>query len=609
MLDRFFTLSIDMLCIAGYDGYFKRLNPAFERTLGYRIEELTASPFLDFVHPDDRSATTGVFQRVLHGEATISFENRYRAKDGSYKWLLWNAMPFAEQQLIYAAARDISERKQAEENVQRLRGEAEAANRAKSEFLARMSHEIRTPLNVVIGMGDLLERTPLNAEQHQYVRVCQRAGSNLLTLVNDILDLSKVESGRIILEEIDFSLAEALETTVEILTERAKQKGIDLRYAIAPGTPATLTGDPGRLRQILLNLTGNAIKFTEKGQVLIRAEPETARYSAGILRFSVSDTGIGIAPDQLDLIFETFTQADASVTRKYGGSGLGLAISKRLVELMDGRIWVESAPARGATFYFTAKFGMVAAATALGTGHEPFPAPPAIHGESLRILAVDDSEENRFLVAGYLKELNCQIEFAENGEIALRKFAAGAYDLVLMDLEMPVMDGYTAAARMRAWEAERKRRLTPILALTASALEADLRRALEAGCTTCLRKPVRLHTLIDAVMKHTARTGLGGEDLERIVVRADDRLRAVVPEYLTKRREDVGTMQAALDRADFHTIRELAHKISGTGGSYGFPRLTEIGTALESAARQENPEQVRAQVEELSRYLGRVEVV
>ena len=214
-----------------------------------------------------------------------------------------------------------------------------------------MSHEIRTPLNVVIGTGDLLERTALNTEQRQYVRVFQKAANNLLTLINDILDLSKVESGRLTLDESDFELAELLESVAEVMSVRAKQKGISLFYNIAPQTPSRLRGDPERLCQVLLNLIGNAIKFTENGQVLMRVEPDPKGSPARALQFSVADTGIGIPPEKLDAIFEVFTQADASITRVYGGTGLGLAISKRLVELMNGRIWAESRPGEGATFY------------------------------------------------------------------------------------------------------------------------------------------------------------------------------------------------------------------------------------------------------------------
>jgi PAS domain S-box-containing protein len=609
-LDRYFSLSLDMLCVANYAGYFKRLNPAWKRTLGYDIGELKASPFIDFVHPDDREATLAEVEKVAQGENTISFENRYRAKDGTYRWLLWNATPFAQEQLIYAAARDITERKESEEKIEWLREEAEAANQAKSDFLARMSHEIRTPLNVVIGMGDVLERTALNTEQRQYVRVFQKAGSNLLTLINDLLDLSKVEAGRMALEEIDFELSGVTDAIVEIMSLRAHQKGIELRSEIATGVPTRLKGDPDRLRQVLINLVSNAIKFTSKGRVLLRVEPDPDNLKAGNLRFSVADTGIGIASDKLSVIFEDFAQGDASTTRMYGGTGLGLAISKRLVELMNGRIWAESRPGEGATFYFTAAFGVASPASETATDRQAERAPSAGALSGLRLLVADDSEENRFLVAEYLKDLGCNLEFAENGQIAVEKFCSGAYDLVLMDLQMPVMDGYSAVRRIRGWEEEQKHHTTPIIALTASALDAELQRALDAGCTACVRKPVRLITLVEAVAKYAAK--ISPADLppqESTVVMVDARLRAVVPGYLESRRRDVRSILDALERSDYEIIRELGHKMNGTGSSFGFSRITQLGAAMETAAKEQNSAEIRSRIVDLSRYLDAVKVV
>jgi PAS domain S-box-containing protein len=610
-LDRYFALSLDMLCIGNYAGYFVRLNPAWERTLGYSIGEMTSTPFIEFVHLEDRAATLFQLERLSKGEDTISFENRYRAKDGSYRWLLWNVTPFAQEQLLYGAARDITERKRAEENIQKLRHEAESANRAKSEFLARMSHEIRTPLNVVIGMGDVLERTALNSEQRQYVRVSQKAGDDLLTLINDLLDLSKAESDRITLEEIDFALSDVTEAVIEIMSMRAQQKRIQLLSEILPATPSRLRGDPDRLRQVLINLVGNAIKFTEKGRVRLSVGPDPGRQTPGALRFSVSDTGIGIPPEKLDSIFEAFAQADASTTRKYGGTGLGLAISRRLVGLMDGRIWAESQAGGGAAFYFTAQF-RIAGSDVSARAHTPGESQHSQAATSfpgLRILVVDDSEENRFLVVEYLKDLGCEIESAENGESAFEKFCSGTYGLVLMDLQMPVMDGFAATRRIRGWEKEQGRLPTPILALTASALSGELQHALDAGCDAYVRKPVRLLTLVEAVGKFAAKAASGIAQPGRILVRADARLRAVIPGYLQNRRGDVRAIQEAIERADYDTVCELGHKMNGSGSGYGFPRITEIGRALENAGRERNADLIHSRIAELSAYLDQIDVV
>jgi hypothetical protein len=288
---------------------------------------------------------------------------------------------------------------------------------------------------------------------------------------------------------------------------------------------------------------------------------------------------------------------------------LGLAISRRLVELMKGRIWAESRPGEGATFYFTAPFGVASPASET-VADRPAEQPKAGALSGLRLLVADDSEENRFLVAEYLKDLGCNLEFAENGQIAVEKFCSGAYGLVLMDLQMPVMDGYSAVRRIRGWEEEQKRHTTPIIALTASALDAELQRALDAGCTACVRKPVRLITLVEAVAKYAAK--IRPADLppqESTVVMVDARLRAVVPGYLESRRRDVLSILDALERSDYEIIRELGHKMNGTGSSFGFSRITQLGAAMETAAREQNSAEIRSRIMDLSRYLDAVKVV
>jgi PAS domain S-box-containing protein len=669
-LREFADLSLNLLCIAGTDGYFKLVNPAWETTFGYTREELLSRPYLEFVHPEDREATTAEAANIASGRSTLSFENRYRCKDGSYKWLLWSAVVHAEKGLIYAVGADVTERKleevrlaaqhavtrvladaptlatasprilqaicenlnwsvgaiwridqkekllrcvetwhvssaQAKEfdqgthsrtfppgvglpgrvwaqaqpawiedvtrdsnfprspiaakeglhaafgfpillgtevlgvleffshhiqkpdgrllemmsaigsqigqfierkdaedalrvyarDLETARMRAEEATRAKSEFLANISHEIRTPMNAMIGMTELALATRITREQREYLNAIQGSADALLTLVNDLLDFSKIEARKLQLDSIEFNLRDALEDALRVLAPGAHQKGIELACHIHPDVPDALVGDPLRLRQIVVNLVGNAIKFTEHGEVVLRVQAEPRRNGDVQLRFSVADTGIGIPPEKQAIIFEAFSQADSSTTRRYGGTGLGLAISTQLVELMGGEISVESEPGRGSTFHFTAQFEV----------QQPGREKPPGRWRTLTdlpVLIVDDNATNRRILEEVLTNWHMRAVAVESGAAALGILEKSLrlnqlFAIVLLDGHMPGMDGFAVAERISK---DSRYADIKLVMLTSADQAEDVARCRGLGISGYLTKPIKQSELFDVIV-------------------------------------------------------------------------------------------------------------
>ncbi len=605
--------NIDAIMTTDPSGIITDVNKQMEALTDCTRDELIGAPFKSYFTDPERAEAA--IKLVLSEKSVTDYELTARARDGKQTVVSYNATTFYDRnrtlQGVFAAARDVTERKRVEAELQQAKAAAESASRTKSEFLASMSHEIRTPMNAIMGIADLLAKTALSPEQDKYVQIFRRAGDNLLNLINDILDLSKVEASQLELEQTGFSLHDHLEKVMEMVATRANEKGLALVCEIAPGVPNDLVGDPTRLRQVLLNLLGNAIKFTESGEVSLRVTQDGNFAVPTALRFAVSDTGIGIPSQKLGRVFERFTQADSSTTRRFGGSGLGLTISRRLVELMGGRIWVESGVGKGSVFSFAAPFEIWPTSnrpTLIAVGVDPEAQLPA-----LRILLAEDSADNCTITMAYLEDTPYQVEIAETGAIACEKFTSGHYDLVLMDRQMPVMDGLTAARSIRAWEQANDRQPTPIIALTASALKGDREMCLAAGCTAFLTKPIKQEVLLQAIKERSQKAPPIVKDessrTDAAVARLNTKFADRIPAYLLNCRQNVNFILDALDRVDLETVTILGHQMSGSGGMFGFQEITDISAALEEAAQNADIETSRKWVSELSSYLDRVDTI
>ncbi|HUH85346.1 MAG TPA: PAS domain S-box protein [Stellaceae bacterium] len=607
----------DMIVRATPEGIRFYVSPASRRVLGYEPEELVGHHLFDLIHPDDLAEVRAAAPAFTGGTQSLA-TYRARHKDGHYVWVelarrvVLDPATGRPVELI-CAARDVSRRKADEAALAAAKEEAERANLAKSAFLANVSHEIRTPMHGILGMTDLLLRSNLDMQQRDYAGVIRDSADSLLKIINDILDISKLEAGRLVLEDIAFDLRKLMEETVSLLEPKAREKGVDLSLRVDDRLRGRLRGDPTRIRQILFNLIGNAIKFTRRGSVTVDVACEPTKRAAA-LRIEVTDTGIGISADAISRLFTKFSQADATVARRFGGTGLGLAISKQLVDAMDGEIGVTSHVGGGSRFWFTLTLANADESPrdeGAASGSIAPAAPGAGHGR--RVLLVEDIEVNQIIALQMLRAAGYHVQVAGNGGEAVEAVEKQDWDLVLMDAHMPVMDGVEATQLIRRLGPPKGR--VPIIALSADAVDDAREKYLAAGMDDFLSKPFDRGSLLavverwidkggaGAVRPPSAEPALDGDtiaQLERIMPVVE--FRRFVDTWLKSSADRIDAIIAHAERGELGELRRHAHNLVSTAGGVGARELASLARRLEAACAGQKPEEART----LARAVGSV---
>jgi len=545
-------------------------------------------------------------------------DRTYRTADQD-RYLLERSLTISSQEMqsLYEAMRAASESRVAEmeQAVSKARESAEAASRAKSEFLANISHEIRTPLNAVIGMTSVLLGSDLSPEHQDHVQTIRKSGEALLGLINEILDFSRLEAGRMPLEEHPFLLGERIAIAFELVAPEARRKGLRLTWEVGPGCPDVLVGDAARLQQILLNLLSNAVKFTPAGEVVLTAElaPRADEENEVVLRFRVCDTGVGLPPDHIEELFSPFLQADASTSRRYGGSGLGLAISRRLVERMGGQITAQGVPGGGSIFTFTIRFRRGSEAD-MTSAALLSPQPVAVANgdlEPLRILLAEDNPLNQKVARLLLEKLGYSADLAANGLEVLAALERQDYDLVLMDVMMPELDGLEATRRIvERWPRGRRPR---IVALTASAMREDRERCLAAGMDEYLSKPIDLQALAETLHRTTRQKPGGPRPVEAPSLPMIDELWRLDPQetihlvesFLVHLDLQLESLREAVEQGNTATIERVAHSLRGACATLGLPRLPDSLGDLIRRVRKGETERAGATLEAVAQDAAR----